>query len=49
MRSDVRQQGESRFAIAVYLRQSRATGDTTRPSVSAAGSFNTQLARPSTH
>ena len=31
MKSDVRQQGPSRFAIAVYLRQSRGVGETSRP------------------
>jgi len=33
MKSDVRQQGPSRFAIAVYLRQSRGAGETSRPEV----------------
>jgi hypothetical protein len=46
MKSDVRQQGESRFAIAVYLRQSR--GETSRPDVPATGSFNSPVAKPNT-
>ena len=49
MKSDVRQQGESRFAIGVYLRRSVAGGETARPEVSTAGSFNSELARPNTH
>ena len=48
MRSDVRQQGESRFAILVYLRQSRGAGETSRPEVPATGSFNAPLAKPNT-
>jgi hypothetical protein len=34
MKSDVRQQGPSRFAIAVYLQQSRTAVETSRPEVS---------------
>ncbi len=48
MKSDVRQQGESRFAIEVYLRQSRGAGDALRPEVPASGLFGRPLARPST-
>ncbi|HYB44019.1 MAG TPA: hypothetical protein VEL75_19725 [Candidatus Methylomirabilis sp.] len=48
MKSDVRQEGESRFAIAVYLRQSQGAGETPRPAVPAAGSFDSPLARPDT-
>jgi hypothetical protein len=48
MRSDVRQQGPSRFAIAVYLRQSRGAGETSRPDVPATGSFNSPVSRPNT-
>jgi hypothetical protein len=48
MKSDVRQQGESRFAIEVYLRQSRGAGDTLRREVPASGLFGRPLARPST-
>ena len=48
MKSDVRQQGESRFAIAVYLRQSRGAGETSRPEVPATGLFSSPLARPNT-
>jgi hypothetical protein len=33
MKSDVRQQGPSRFAMAVYLRQSRGDSETSRPAV----------------
>jgi len=46
MKSDVRQQGESRFAIAVYLRQSR--GETSRPEVPVTGLFSSPVARPNT-
>ena len=48
MKSDVRQQGPSRFAIVVYLRQSRAAGQTSRPDVPATGSFNSPVAKPNT-
>ncbi len=48
MQSDVRQQGPSRFAIAVYLRQSRSAGETSRPDVPVTGSFNSPVAKPST-
>jgi len=48
MKSDVRQQGPSRFAIAAYLQQSRGAGATPRPEVSAAGSSNRPLAEPNT-
>jgi hypothetical protein len=48
MKSDVRQQGESRFAIAVYLRQSRGAGETSRPEVPATGLFSSSVARPPT-
>jgi len=48
MKSDVRQQGPSRFAIAVYLRQSRGAGETSRPGVPATGSFNSPVAKPNT-
>jgi hypothetical protein len=48
MESDVRQEGESRFAIAVYLRQSRGAGETSRPEVPATGSFDSPLAKPNT-
>ena len=33
MKSDLRQQGPSRFAIAVYLQQSRGAGEASRPVV----------------
>jgi hypothetical protein len=48
MESDVRQEGESRFAIAVYLRQSRGASETSRPEVPPTGSFNNPLAKPNT-
>jgi hypothetical protein len=48
MKSDVRQQGPSRFAIAVYLRQSRGAGETSRPEIPATGSFNSPVAKPNT-
>jgi hypothetical protein len=48
MKSDVRQQGESRFAITVYLRQSRGAGATSRPEVPATGLFSGPVAKPST-
>ena len=40
LKTDVRQQGPSRFAIAVYLQQSRGGGETSRPAVSANGLFS---------
>jgi len=48
MKSDVRQQGPSRFAIAVYLQQGRGAGQASRPVVPATGSLNSPLAKPST-
>jgi len=48
MKSDVRQQGPSRFAIAVYLRQSRSAGETSRPDVPVTGSFDGAIAKPDT-
>jgi hypothetical protein len=48
MKSDVRQQGPSRFAIALYLRQSRGVGETTRPEVPVTGSFNSPVAKSNT-
>jgi len=48
MKSDVRQHGPSRFAIAVYLRQSRGAGETSRPEIPETGSFNTLVAKPNT-
>ena len=48
MKSDVRQQGPSRFAIAVYLRQSRGAGETSRPDVPVTGSFDGAIAKPDT-
>lgn len=44
MKSDVRQQGPSRFAIAVYLRQSRG-GETSRTGVPATGLFSSPVGR----
>ena len=46
MKSDVRQQGPSRFAIAVYLQQSRGAGETSRPEAPATGSFSSPVAGP---
>ena len=48
MKSNVRQQGPSRFAIAVYLQQSRGTGETSHPEGPATGSFNSPVAKPNT-
>jgi hypothetical protein len=48
MASDVRQEGASRFAIVVYLRQSRGAGEPSRPDVLATGSLNSPLAKPNT-
>jgi hypothetical protein len=48
MTSDVRQQGPSRFAIAVYLRQSLGAGEASRPEVPVTGSFKSPVAKPST-
>ena len=46
MKSDIRQQGESRFAIGVYLRQSRGAGETSRADVPVTGSFSGPVAKP---
>jgi hypothetical protein len=48
MKSDVRQQGPSRFAIAVYLQQSRGAGETSRRKAPATGPFSSPVARPNT-
>ena len=48
IKSDVRQQGASRFAIAVYLQQSRGEGETSRPEASATGFFSRPVTGPPT-
>ena len=46
MSSNVRQQGPSRFAIAVYLQQSRGEGERLHPHAPATESLNRSLASP---